>query len=179
MEGSELLEGERLAGLLGGQAGQLEAYTQTEFHNFLRTYTVNAASQGEETQPALFYASRVDHMQLQNGSTLYVDWGHFKDYNANVADLVASNFYRLEASLRLAVRAFVADHAPNISKVRGAWIKSLGLNVHVLGSPARAHPLLVALQTHAVTEYSIASGRVAQPGSEPTWPCIDPALPAG
>lgn len=110
------MDGERLAEALLGNAGQLETYAQTEFLDFLRTYTVNAASQGEDTQPTLFYASRVDHMRLQNGSTLYVDWSHFKEYNAHVADVVASNFYRLEPALRLAVRSFVADINPEFSK---------------------------------------------------------------
>lgn len=107
--------------LVDDRPGVLEAYARNVFLDFLRTWTAAPTQQETEAEPTQaqpIYVQSVEGMRMDESTTLYVDWAHFLDYNDQVADLIASKFYRLEGSLRQAVSDHVKAVAPEYAQVR-------------------------------------------------------------
>lgn len=102
---------------LGTGPNALELYAKEQFHKFLSTYTEGNA-EGDDSQAEPFYRTQVQAMRQDDSSTLFVDWSHFVDYNNQIAEIVGSNFYRLEPSLRKALQNFVREVLPEWMQVR-------------------------------------------------------------
>ncbi|KAL6762863.1 minichromosome maintenance protein 6 [Haematococcus lacustris] len=109
-----------LNGLLDGP-GALEDYARTSFLNFLKTFNrgpedvsqlEGSALDQDSLESSSLYARQVQAMHREDCTTLVVDWQHFNDYNGEIADIVAAQFYRLEPALRKAVQDFVRMVAP-------------------------------------------------------------------
>jgi DNA replicative helicase MCM subunit Mcm2 (Cdc46/Mcm family) len=114
---------------LGGMAGadtpyKLEEFAKKSFYNFLNLYGVQEGEQpppaGSQEQPQEvgLYARAVAEMARTDLNVLYVDWRHLLDYNAEIADTFAREFYRLEPALRKALQNFVRVLAPEAVRVR-------------------------------------------------------------
>lgn len=112
----------------GGMAGadapdKLSDFAKRSFYNFLNTYGIQEGEgpqTGSQSQPEEVgvYARAVQDMALADLNVLYVDWRHLMDYNIDIADTFAREFYRLEPALRKALQNFVRVLAPEAVRVR-------------------------------------------------------------
>lgn len=100
------------------QGQTLEDFAKEQFQKFLASFQLSYAPDVEGSQPEPYYKSAVQRLRQEDSNTLYVEWAHFVDYNNEIADIIANNFYRLEPSLRKALQTFVREVDPSFAQVR-------------------------------------------------------------
>lgn len=119
------------------QPQQLEAVAKEAFFKFLNSFGADAAADDAGSQAQSMYAQAVQRMRQEDTTTLYVDWQHFMEYNNEIAEHVAVQYYRLEPSLRKALQNFVRQIAPEMLQVRGSsWGAAQGLSPGLLVGPS-------------------------------------------
>jgi DNA replication licensing factor MCM6 len=78
------------------------------------------------------YVEQTASMSQQNRSTMYVDYEHLAEWDATLAtEVVETQYYRFEASLRQAVAAFVQQHQPGFAGSAAAAAIAPGANAVV------------------------------------------------
>ena len=103
---------------------QVETAAKTAFFNFLDSWVDADAEQGSQSE--LYYAHKVQLMRQEDTNTLFIDWAHFNEYNAQIAEMVAKHYFRLEPVLRKALLEFVRKVQPEHVQVgaqegEGGW----------------------------------------------------------
>jgi len=80
---------------------------ESEFLKFLREF---------EDDGEIVYRNTIDQMKSDELMTLYVNYEHLVEFSETVAKAIKDEFYRIEPSLRQALRAFVLEHHPDYDK---------------------------------------------------------------
>jgi DNA replication licensing factor MCM6 len=101
------------------------------FYQFLNDFRADDADAAPSTSPDPKYYDNVRHMRDQEENTLFVDFTDVQAYDAELADGIKANYYRLEPYLKRAVLRLVRNVEPSYvdsGKFKEFWISFFNLD---------------------------------------------------
>lgn len=83
-------------------------------------------------------------MKEKEATTMFVDYQHLLEFDAVLAELVASEFYRLEPQLRVAVQDVMKQLEPDFTNTEGGGLRDFFVAFFNLKAPKRVRELHMA-----------------------------------